>query len=334
MRLQTKWIDGWAYAFGTGPDGKRIRQSLKTQDARRAEEARSHLEARLWKLHHYGAEAVVTFDEAALSYARDGGEARFLVKVAEQLKGKVLREITPNMIRDAARRAYPNAKPATLNRQGIVPARAVMNYAHKQGWCGAIRVQSFDVPTTRKVAVTQSYLDALRHHIPQRTWALLMFLHYTGRRVGEALALTPDRLNFDRAVFHDTKNGEDAVAVMPLSLAAIVATLEPRNGRVFGYADRSSLYATLRRGCKKAGLPYLGTHQVGRHSYATMLDSLGWTAKQIADAGGWKSPALVQKTYVHTDETQAKAAKLLGKKLSSVSGENAVKSRKRKDNSA
>lgn len=334
MRLQTKWIDGWAYAFGTGPDGKRIRQSLKTQDARRAEEARAHLEARLWKLHHYGAEAVVTFDEAALAYARDGGETRFLVQVAEQLKGRVLREITPNMIRDAARRAYPNAKPATLNRQGIVPARAVLNYAHTQGWCGAVRVKSFDVPVTRKVAVTQAYLDALRPHIPHRAWALMMFLHYTGRRVGEALALTPDRLNGTRAVFHDTKNGEDAVAVMPLALADVLAGLEPRNGLVFGYADRSSLYATLRRGCRKAGLPYLGTHQVGRHSYATALDGAGWTAKQIADAGGWKSPALVQKTYVHTDETQAKAAKLLGKKLTSGVGGNAVKSRKRKDNSA
>lgn len=124
MRLQIRWINGWAYAHGTGPDGKRIRRALSTQDAGRAEEARAHLEARLWKIKHYGPEAVVTFDEAALAYLQDGGEARFVVKIAEQLSGKVLREITPKMIRDAARRAYPTAKAATVNRQGIVPARA------------------------------------------------------------------------------------------------------------------------------------------------------------------------------------------------------------------
>ena len=330
MRLQTRWLDGWAYAFGTGPDGKRVRQSLKTQDAGRAEEARSRLEARLWKLHHYGAEAVVTFDEAAVAYAEDGGETRFLVKMAEQLKGRILREITPKMIRDAARRAYPAAKHSTINRQGIGPARAVMNYAHAQGWCGAIRVAAFETDKVRKVAVTQSYLDALRPHVPHRAWALMMFLHYTGRRVGEALDLTPDRLNGLRAVFHDTKNGEDATAVMPEVLADVLAGISPRDGRVFGYKARSSLYATLRRGCLKAGLPYLGTHQVGRHSYATALDGAGWTANQIASAGGWKSAALVQKTYIHTDEAQAKAAKLLGKHLTSAKSEATLRSRKQK----
>jgi len=331
MRLQTRWIDGWAYAFGTGPNGKRVRQSLKTQDPSRAEEARAQLEARLWKLHHYGAESVVTFDEAALAYIRDGGEARFIVKIAEQLTGLILRDITPNMIRDAARRAYPTAKNATLNRQGIVPARSVMLYAHKQGWCGAIRVEGFKPDKVRKVAVAQDYLDTLRPHIPQRAWALLMFLHYTGRRVGEAIELTPDRLNGTRAVFHDTKNGEDAVAIMPLALADEIAGIPPRDGRVFGYTARSSLYATLRRGCKKAGLPYLGTHQVGRHSYATALDGLGWTANQIATAGGWKSAALVQKSYIHSDDAQARAAKALGRNLASTKPKSGVRSRKGKD---
>jgi hypothetical protein len=38
------------------------------------------------------------------------------------------------------------------------------------------------------------------------------------------------------------------------------------------------------------GLPYLGTHQVARHSYAITLDNAGWSAKAIADVGGRKSP--------------------------------------------
>lgn len=320
MRLQIRWINGWAYAHGTGPDGKRVRRALGTQDACRAEEARAHLEARLWKIKHYGPEAVVTFDEAALAYAQDGGEVRFLTKMAEQLAGKVLREITPKMIRDAARRAYPLAKAATVNRQGIVPARAVMNYGHAQGWCAPIRVEGFPVDQPQKRAVGQDYLDAMRPHLPARAYAMLMFLHYTGRRVGEAIDMTPGQIDGLRVTFGKTKNGKPAVAVMPRPVADLVAALEPVDGRVFGYAHRSSLYATLRRAARKAGVDYLGTHQLGRHSFATALDNAGWTSKQIADAGGWESPALVQKSYVHTADTQEKAARLLGKFLTSKRG--------------
>jgi len=315
MRLQIRWINGWAYAHGSGPDGKRVRRALGTQDANRAEEARANLEARLWKIKHYGPESVVTFDEAALAYAQDGKEGRFLFKIAEQLSGKVLREITPKMIRDAARRAYPTAKNATVNRQGIVPARAVLNYGHAQGWCAPIKVEGFPVEPPQKKAVGQAYLDALRPHLPDRAYALLMFLHYTGRRVGEAIAMRPEQITGTRVIFGKTKNGKPAVAVMPPQIAAMVAALDPIDGRVFGYAGRSSLYATMRRAAKKAGVEYLGTHQIGRHSFATALDNAGWTSKQIADAGGWESPALVQRTYVHTADTQEKAAKQLGKQL-------------------
>lgn len=315
MRLQIKWINGWAYVHGTGPDGKRIRRTLETQDPDRAEEARAHLEARLWKVKHYGAEAVVTFDEAALAYVQDGGEARFIVPMATQLQGKVLREITPKMIRDAARRAYPTAKNATVNRQGIGPARAVMNYGHEQGWCAPIRVEGFKVDQVTKKAVGHAYLDALRPHLPEALYALMMFLQFTGRRVGEALALTPDQIKGARAYFPNTKNGEDAFAVMPPVVADLVAALTPVDGKVFGYAARSSLYATLRRAAKKAGVEYLGTHQIGRHSFATALHEAGWNSKQIADAGGWKTVSLVDKTYVHNTETQTKAAGVLGKDL-------------------
>lgn len=331
MRLQIKWINGWAYVHGTGPDGKRIRRTLETQDAGRAEEARAHLEARLWKVKHYGAEAVVTFEEAALAYAGDGGEARFLVKIAEQLHGKVLREITPRMIRDAAKRAYPTAKPATVNRQGIGPARAVLNYGHAQGWCAPIRVEGFEVTQPRKKAVGQDYLDALRPYLPARMYALLMFLHYTGRRIGEALDITPDQIDGVRVFLPDTKNGEDAIAIMPPQLAALMSSLEPIDGRVFGYAARSSVYPTLRRAAKKAGLEYLGTHQLGRHSYATALHGAGWNSKQIADAGGWKTAALVDKTYIHNAETQGKAAGVLGKKLANYEKRKAATTKKQKE---
>ena len=103
MRLQIKWRNGWAYASGFKPDGKRLRRALKTKDARRAEELRADLENKIWRGNLYGADVVTTFDQAAVHYAEDGGETRFLVKISEQLAGVALKSITPQIIRNAAK---------------------------------------------------------------------------------------------------------------------------------------------------------------------------------------------------------------------------------------
>ena len=61
--LKVQWRNGIAYAIGTVA-GNRVRESLGTRDKALAEELRAQLEARLWKRHSYGEEAVRTFDEA------------------------------------------------------------------------------------------------------------------------------------------------------------------------------------------------------------------------------------------------------------------------------
>jgi len=327
MRLQIKWVNGWAHLTGTGPDGTRVRRAVGTRDPRQAEEARAALEARLWKTGLYGPGHTVTFAEAALAYAKDGGEARFLVKVTAILGARRLQDITPRDVRQAARDAYSTAAPATVNRQGIVPAQAVINYGHAQGWCNPIRVQGLAVQKARKTAVTRAYLDKLRPHLPARLFALMMFLHTTGRRIGDALDLQAQDVDLPRlrAIIRDPKNGEPAPAYLTAEVAELVAAIMPDAGAVFGYAARSSVYSTLRRACTKAGVEYLGTHQVGRHSYATALDNAGWSPKAIADAGGWKSAALVQNTYIHPQSPGEKAAALFGKKLASPKTRSAKK---------
>ena len=315
MRLTVKWIDGWAHIHGTAPDGRRIRRAVKTRDPVRAEEARAALEARLWKIGLYGADHVITFDECALAYAQDGGESRFIVKIAAQLVGRRLKDITPKDIRDAAKLAYPNASPATLNRQAITPARAVINYGHAQGWCAMIRVRAFPVEKPQRQAVNRAYLDKLRPHLPPRLFALMLFLHTTGRRIGDALLIDVGDVDLQRMRVRipTTKNGDPAIAVLTAEVAELLSATMPETGKAFPYAARSSVYSTLRRACTKAGLPYLGTHQVGRHSYATTLHEAGWGSKAIAEAGGWKSVRLVAETYEHPQDAAERAAALFGK---------------------
>jgi len=320
MRLQIKWNNGWAYAHGTGPDGKRIRRALKTTDPRRAEELRANLEAKLWQIDLYGPQSAITFDQAALAYAEDDGDTRFLVKMTEQLAGVLLRDITPRVVREAAKKAYPTAANATRNRQGITPVRAVINYAHDQGWCAPIKVRAFPVEKPKKKAVGHEYLATLQPHLPINMFALMLFLHTTGRRVGDAISLTPDDIDLSSAKAHiqKTKNGDAAVAHLVPMLVDILRDLPPANGRIFGYRDRRSIYGTLKRACKRAGVEYLGTHQPGRHSFATALEREGWSARSIADAGGWKSVRLVDETYIHTDDPAERASDVIGKKLANT----------------
>jgi len=254
MRLKIKWREGWAYVHGHRPDGKRYRRALKTKDASRAEELRSQIEAELWSVHMYGLKAVVTFDQAALEYAQDGGDTRFLVGITEQLTGMLLKDITPRIIRAAAKKAYPDGAGATLNRQGITPARAVINYAHGEGWCAPIRVKAFEVKKPKRKAVGYEYLLALQPHLtverrfpnaPPYLFAMLLFLHTTGRRVGDAIKLTPDDIKWDinKAHIDKTKNGTEAYASLVPVLADMLREMPPRHGRSRG---RISWYAPSR----------------------------------------------------------------------------------------
>lgn len=253
-----------------------------------------------------------------MAYVKDGGESRFVLPMARRLAGKRLKDITPAEIREAARLEYPEASNATLNRQGITPARAVINFGHDQGWCPSIRVRSFPVEKPKRQAVDARYLDKLRPHLPHRLYVMMMFLHVTGRRVSDAIHLTADRVDIEsgRVWFETTKNGEPAVTFMTPEVRDLVAEIMPEAGKVFPYAHRSSVYSTLRRGCEKAGVPYLGTHQPGRHSFATMLSDAGFSTKAIAEAGGWKSTRLVAEIYEHPEDVGTRAAKAIGKRLS------------------
>tara|TARA_Y100001973_G_C5164864_1_gene315537 strand:+ start:266 stop:1276 length:1011 start_codon:yes stop_codon:yes gene_type:complete len=308
MRLEIIWRKGWAHIHGTAPDGTRVRQSARTRDAKQAEEQRAALEAKLWKAHHYGPESVMTFDDGALQYAKAGKDTRFLLQITKQLQGVKLKDVDNALAHDTAKKLYPSASNATLNRQVITPIRAVMNYcaAHHRG--PLVRITSYPITKPKRKAVGPEYLEKMRPHLPKRLYVLMLFLHQTGRRVSDAVGMEPSWIDGRSVQIPKTKNGDPAHVIMTDHLADLVNSLEPRHGRVFGYTRKDSIYPTLRRAAKKAGVEYLGTHQPGRHSFATTLHDAGWQSSAIAAAGGWKSVRLVADTYEHPTEAQYRAA--------------------------
>lgn len=301
--------------------GHRIRRSAQTRDGEVARQIAHAIEGRLWKRRLHGDEAVVTFEEAALAYMRDGGERRFLDPLIVHFKGCLVARIKPAEIRAAARRLYPGAGPATLNRQGIAPARAVINFAHQQGWCPPVRVAQFRTRPPQRTAVDADWIMAFRaaalaKRLPYLA-AAARFMFENGARIGEVCEVRPRDCDLQarRILLLETKDGDDHTVTISTGLAAELASLPPRLGRVFGYRSRRHVYKVWRNTCRRAGIPYVPPHQAGRHSFATALDAEGWTASQIAEAGRWKSVRLVAETYTHPVDSSRRAADLIGDKL-------------------
>lgn len=84
--LKAKTRRGVYYAVGS-IGGKRIRTSLGTRDKRQADELLAQYEAKLWKRHSYGEEAIRTFEEAAVSYIEADGERRSWRRLSSVSKG-------------------------------------------------------------------------------------------------------------------------------------------------------------------------------------------------------------------------------------------------------
>ncbi|MEM1287113.1 MAG: tyrosine-type recombinase/integrase [Pseudomonadota bacterium] len=261
------------YASGTVA-GRRIRQSLRTGDRATAKEQAAILEARLWKRHSYGEEAVRTFEEAALSYLEAGGERRFMAPLLTHFRGHKLADIHPEDVRQAARVIYSNAKASTRNRQAIVPAQAVINHAHGKGWCQLLRVEKFSEGTPLRKHASEEWLDrfirqALADDLPHLA-ALVIFMADTAARVSEALRVTGDDLDLRKAtvIFGRTKTGEHQTAALTPTTVAALANLAPfGDGPVFRYRSRSAVNARIKAVCRRAGIEYLSSHKCGRHSF-------------------------------------------------------------------
>jgi len=326
--LKVVWRDGIAYAVGTF-DGKRIRKSLGARDQKTAAEQCALYEARLWKRHSYGEEAVRTFEEAALSYQQQGGESRFLARIIKHFKGTALGKIKPGDVRAMAIELYPKAAPATRNRQAIIPARAVINHGHDRGWGPAIKVKLFEVPKSRKhKPVDSDWMTAFQNQCAADSlphlYALVLFMNRTASRVSEALRVVPDDLDLQArtVVLGKTKTGEDRVRHLTSDLVLALSSLAMVEGEpVFRYTDRCAVNRRIKSVCKRAGIEYRPTHSAGRHSFGTNAIAAGIDVKTAMDAGDWKSANLFVGTYVHSNEAGRSVASVFDKKTGPIGTE-------------
>lgn len=215
-----------------------------------------------------------------------------------------------------------------------------------------------------KRAVDRSYIETFRAHSDDpRLSALMLFLFQTGARISDALKLEDDSPDIDmvnrKVTFRNMKNGEDGAADLTIEMVYEIQQLrewkrermaawgvripwkgrrsgerhsgrgaKKPNKRLFGYIGRGSVYKDIKRICELAGIPYLGTHQPGRHSFATeMIVMNGIDVATTAAKGRWKTKKLLMENYAHGKTGKGVIDKVFGKKTprKSANGDNGTR---------
>lgn len=111
-------------------------------------------------------------------------------------------------------------------------------------------------------------------------------------------------------IFRRTKSGKPrTVPLAPLVYDALLP-LRGRKGPLLGFKQRYSLNQAIARACRRAGLPVMTSHKIGRHAFAARLLKQGKTLKEVQEAGGWspKSLSMIGETYGHLERKAVDAA--------------------------
>jgi integrase len=302
--------------------GIRIEESTGLTDKRQAEIVRAKREGEIIEQSIHGRRTSVTFAAAVVSYLEAGGSRRFLDRVLEHFGTTPLARINQEAIDRGARVLYPHASGATRDRQFYTPVSAVMRHAAKRDWCPPLLdLERPDKPRGRVRALTiaeaNRLIEACRGHLRP----LVIFMLYTGARVGEALWLDWREVDLDRrhVVFVETKNGDRRGVPLHPRVVAALANQPHRTGEVFrrpdglpyealdaddpGETSAGGRIKTAFRGAvRRAGLTDFHPHDC-RHTWATWHYAQHRDPNALMALGGWKTPAMVFR-YAHNNVEQ------------------------------
>lgn len=147
----------------------------------------------------FGRKLNATFHQAAESYLKAGGSLRFINGLRDHFGTTPLRKIKQNDLDAAALRLYPDAAPATRNRQCYTPFIAVWNHAVVNEWAEMRLWRRPRKPkgTIHKAVVTRSgtrpveyyYAAEFISRMSPAPAMLMTTLFYTGMRPIEVFML-------------------------------------------------------------------------------------------------------------------------------------------------
>lgn len=279
----------------------RIEESLRTESKVEARKRASDFERHYHDL-AYGRSVKrgPTFAEAALTYLQTRGKHdRFIPKLLKHFGETPIEEIDQEAVSSAAHVLYPGRSASTHNRAVYAPIVTILRLS---GWKPDFRRprisrKPFSVPG-------DEWFDALLPHCPPRLSALIAFITLTGRRITEALEAIDN--GDGTCTIGRSKTGNPVVCSVPRLVVDLLVSggVVSSHDRLFPFGDRHNVYRALRKACQRAGVPYYGTHAIGRHAFATRLLREGKSLKFVADAGGWASIKMPAQHYAHLEKSE------------------------------
>ena len=259
-----------------------------------------------------------TFAGAAATYMRAGGERTYIKPLLEHFGVKPLRQIDQAEIDAAAIKLYPDASPATRNRQVYTPISAILKHAGMR-----IELRRPKGAEGNKATAWLWPEQAFRlfdeaEKFDKEFSALLILLCYTGMRLSEALGLgwETTRLSDEFAYISRSKNDEPRAIYLPPVVVAALANIAPEEpkGCIFRWSKGGHLYSLLRAAAAKAEveLPPRSAFHIFCHTYATwMRREAGLDTKGLVATGRWKDRKSADRYEHVVVSEEAKKAVLL-----------------------
>lgn len=307
-RGDTFWID-------VTIKGNRIRESLKTEDAKQAQELHDIRRAELWRTGVLKEKPKKTFKEACCRWVQERGHKRSLkddqdkIKYFEPILGS---RLLTDIDRDVVEESLPkDVKGSTRNRYRAL-VRSIMRAAEREwDWIERSPALRTECEQRRRVAfLTREQADVLISNLPENYRCLVRFALLTGLRKSNVVNLRWENVNLAASmviVHHDEAKADEKILV-PLNTQArelLQAMPEPRTGRV--WADLKDVWReTWKRAAERAGVPWCRFHDL-RHTWASWHAMAGTPLSVLQELGGWHSPQMVQK-YAHLSPEHLAAA--------------------------
>src|SRR6185436_15929690 len=216
--------------------GIRVEESTFVASRTAAEEIRAKREAEIITQSVHGRSATASFAEAFNGYLETGGRRgtdgsrRFMAPILEYFQTTPLAAIDLAAIERVAKKLYPNASPQTRNRQVFSPVVAVLRHAAARRLCAMPIIARPQQPEGRIKWLKPNEAESLIAGASETLRVMVIFLLYTGARVGEALWLDWREVDLTRAhvTFPKTKNGEARGVPLHPRVIAALANLKHR----------------------------------------------------------------------------------------------------------
>lgn len=315
MGLQIRKRKGSPYWQITGSHGGvRVRESTGTTCKKTAEKLCTQRQAAIDR----GYTGRRSFADAIEAYLNKGGEERFLGKINEILGSLPLEGVTQAVIDKAAiehfqtytrggEKRYKH-QPSTVKRQFYDPVATVLHHAADLGWISWRRIKKPKTTLAAPIWAEPEWFRKFWAVCSPEMMALTMFLCFTGSRIHEALLLDWKHVDLSaRQAFIPKMKVAGAYRTVNLPSMLVLALQDIKGdkecGQVWGM-NYHDVRRYLKQGCAKSGIPYLSTHKIGSHTYATWMRRHGADARDLVDTGRWKSIQMAER-YTHTKPAEA-----------------------------